>query len=210
MAASTVEKVSPTEAKFILDDTMRAVKAMKASWLHVAINLKKIRNDELWRFAKPQVVSYDSYVLDVLKLNKYVAARMLRAMEYSEEKRPGFVEDFESNPGRDVPSFDVVDQLRRVEDRFVDRPSDFGDLEKSVFDEGVGRTILKRRIEEKLTPAVSSYEEEPEEKEEPDSPEKVLSDLKVIERRMFKLKEIPEEAREKMYELVSIIAQHSD
>ena len=36
----------------LLSDTAHAVKVMKASWLRVALNLKKIRRHELWRMRR--------------------------------------------------------------------------------------------------------------------------------------------------------------
>jgi len=140
-----------TEAAKILADTAHAVKVMKASWLHVALNLKRIRQHRLWRFSQPSCESYEQYVLEVLKLNKYVANRMLNAMDYTEDRRPDLLRKVEKGDDQvDIPSFDVVDQLRRVESAFTDREDELKELESRVFDDGVGRVVLKREIDEKL------------------------------------------------------------
>ena len=140
-----------TETAKILADTAHAVKVMKASWLHVALNLKRIRQHRLWRFSQPSCESYEQYVLEVLKLNKYVANRMLNAMDYTEDRRPDLLRKVEKGDDQvDIPSFEVVDQLRRVESAFTDREDELKELESRVFDDGVGRVVLKREIDEKL------------------------------------------------------------
>lgn len=149
--APTDTAPTQTEAAKILADTAHAVKVMKASWLHVALNLKRIRQHRLWRFSQPSCESYEQYVLDVLKLNKYVANRMLNAMDYTEDRRPDLLRKVEKGDDQvDIPSFDVVDQLRRVESAFTDREDELKELESRVFDDGVGRVVLKREIDEKL------------------------------------------------------------
>ena len=111
-----------TEVSRILADTARAVKVMKASWLRVALNLKKIRKHELWRETSPPCTSYEDYAYGVLKLNRAVERRMLSAMEYTEERRPGFIEEFEERGDNvDVPSYDVVKLRPASADRTASR-----------------------------------------------------------------------------------------
>ncbi len=152
MVSRTAERApTASEAAEILADTARAVKVMKASWLHVALNLKKIRRHELWKQCSPPCASYEEYTLGVLKLNKHVARRMLEAMEYTEEHRPQLIEEFRRKPDRvEVPSYEVVNQLRRVEEAFGDRRKDLRELRSRVYDEGIGRVILKREITDRL------------------------------------------------------------
>lgn len=139
------------EAIRILSDTAHAVRVMKASWLRVALNLKKIRAFELWRHARPHCESYEQYVLEVLKLNRYVAKRMLQAMEYTEEHRPGLIDECRKGGEElDIPSYEVVNQLRRVQHAFQGREDELEDLRSRVFEDGVGRVVLKREIDERL------------------------------------------------------------
>ena len=198
---------SPAETVSILSNTAKAVRVMKASWLRVALNLKQIRLHELWRFAKPHFENYEDYILGVLKLNKYVAARMLRAVDYTEERRPEFLERFaERGEEMEVPSFDVVDQLRRAESSFEERQDDFRDIEARVFNEGIGRVHLKRAIDEQLGRTADSGEPPPEaaQSEPPPTVEAVVKELKAIEKRLLKL-DVSKDARKLMFRLVETL-----
>jgi hypothetical protein len=183
---------------------------MKASWLHVALNLKRIRQDELWRLAEPACGSYDDYVLGVLRLNKYVAARMLRAVSYTEERRPELLRDFRERPGDvQVPSYETVDRLRRIQSRFEEREGDFRELESRVFDEGIGRVALKRAIDEKL--ADSRPEDDGERPEgraaaggARETLDAIVMDLREIEGKLRRLR-VPAEARRLISQLIEAL-----
>jgi DNA-binding FrmR family transcriptional regulator len=194
-----------TEAAKILADTAHAVKVMKASWLHIALNLKRIRQHRLWRFSRPSAESYDEYVLDVLKLNKYVANRMLAAMDYTEERRPDVIRDFEKGDDKvEVPSFDVVNQLRRVESSFEDREDELKELESRVYDDGVGRVVLKREINEKLSDQRSENKEEEAAPQAPKSVQDVVQQLMVIEKQLRDLK-VSREVQKLTFQLVEAL-----
>lgn len=184
---ATAERMPKGEVVKILADTAQAVKVMKASWLRVALNLKKIRKHELWRHATPACASYEDYAYGVLKLNRAVERRMVSAMEYTEERRPTFIEDFEERGDEvDVPSYEVVNQLRRVEDDFKDKPEEWKNLESMVFDEGAGRITLKKEIDERLgVPSGAAHRVDA---PEHDSLEAVAQDLMTLESRLRKLK----------------------
>ena len=206
-AETETETLSPQETEALLQDTAKAVKVMKASWLRVALNLRRIREHRLWRFSNPPCKNYEEYVLGVLKLNKYVANRMLQAMSYTEERRPDLIENYmEQGENVDLPSFDVVNQLRRAQTAFGDRENDFQDLESRVYDDGVGRVTLKKEIDEKLgttgdpdqpPPPSPAKDVAPEEV----SLEKVLESLREIEKQLLKL-EVSKEARQLAFQLV--------
>ena len=153
-ASAGREQVSEPAARGLLADTARAVKAMKASWLRVAINLRKIRDEELWRYATPDCENFEDYAFGVLKLNKYVARRMLKAMDYTATKRPDMVHDVSDRLERGeevvVPSYQVVNNLRLAEEKFEGREDEFEDLEARVFDEGIGRVTFKREVDTML------------------------------------------------------------
>ncbi len=150
------ETVNEPAVRGFLDDTARAVKAMKASWLRVALNLKRIRDEELWNYATPACENFEDYAFGVLKLNKYVARRMLKAMDYTSSKRPDMVHDVSDRLERGeevvVPSYQVVNNLRLAEEKFEGREEDFQALESKVFDEGIGRVTFKREVDGMLTP----------------------------------------------------------
>lgn len=139
-----------------LADTASAVKAMKASWLRVALNLKRIRDEELWSYATPACENFEDYAFGVLKLNKYVARRMLKAMDYTSSKRPDMVHDVSDRLERGeevvVPSYQVVNNLRLAEEKFEGREEEFQALESKVFDEGIGRVTFKREVDGMLPP----------------------------------------------------------
>ena len=107
--------VDESAVRGFLADTASAVKAMKASWLRVALNLKRIRDEELWNYATPACENFEDYAFGVLKLNKYVARRMLKAMDYTSSKRPDMVDDVSGKLERGeevvVPSYQVVNNL---------------------------------------------------------------------------------------------------
>lgn len=204
MIAKTEASPTQAEATKILADTAHAVKVMKASWLHVALNLKRIRQHGLWRFSKPSCESYDEYVLGVLKLNKYVANRMLRAMDYTEERRPEIIRSFEEgNDKVEVPSFDVVDQLRRVESAFEDRQDDWKELESRVFEDGVGRVVLKREIDEKLGEERSENEKEKPE-QGPATLDAVIEQLMLLEQKLLDFK-VSREVQKLAFQLVEAL-----
>lgn len=203
-----------TESAKILADTAHAVRVMKASWLHVAINLKKIRAHDLWRQTTPPCSSYEEYAFDFLKLNRYVAKRMLEAMEYTREHRPEVITRFEegnSEAEPDVPSYDVVNQLRRVEQSFGDRNNELSELRSRVFEDGVGRVVLKREIDSKLgkmstgAPAETSVAAKPAEK----SLEEIIQDLMAIEKRLRELK-VSKEAQKMTFQLVETLQKAKD
>jgi hypothetical protein len=196
------------EIHSLLADTARQVKVMKASWLRVAINLKKIRDAELWRHVQPACENFEDYVFGVLNLNRAVVRRMLQAMDYTNERRPSFVEEFQQRGEEmDVPSYDAVNQLRRAESSFEGRESEFESLEAGVFEQGVGRVTLKKQINEMLgeddVPS-DAGPAEPVESEKPPSIEEVLRRLKDIERVMLKLS-VSKEARKLMFDLVETL-----
>jgi len=153
-ASAGREQVSEPAARGLLADTARSVKAMKASWLRVAINLRKIRDEELWRYATPDCENFEDYAFGVLKLNKYVARRMLKAMDYTATKRPEMAHDVSDRLDRGeeviVPSYQVVNNLRLAEEKFKGREEEFDDLESRVFDEGIGRVTFKREVDNML------------------------------------------------------------
>ena len=148
------EQVNEPSVRAFLADTARAVKAMKASWLRVALNLKRIRDDEFWRYATPSCENFEDYAFGVLKLNKYVARRMLKAMDYTARKRPDMVHDVSERLERGeevvVPSYQVVNNLRLAEEKFEGREGEFRDLESKVFEEGIGRVTFKREVDNML------------------------------------------------------------
>jgi hypothetical protein len=185
----SIASMPAAEVSRILADTAQAVKIMKASWLRVALNLKKIRKHELWRQTTPPCSSYEDYAYGVLKLNRAVERRMVSAMEYTEERRPGFIENFEERGDNvDVPSYDVVNQLRRVEDEFRDRPEEWKSLESLVYEDGAGRVVLKREIDERLGRNSEGEGGGKIEKPADDSLDVVIRDLMAIETRLRPLK----------------------
>ena len=196
----------------LLADTARQVKVMKSSWLRVAINLKSIRDAELWRHVRPACENFEDYVFGVLKLNRAVVRRMLQAMDYTRERRPGFVEEFrERGDDMEVPSYDTVNQLRRAEASFGGREGEFETLEAKVFEEGVGRVTLKKEIDGILGedgdgPAAGSVggSAEPVESETPSTIEDVVRRLKDIERVMLKLT-VSKQARKLLFNLVETL-----
>lgn len=150
------ETVDEPAVRGFLADTAQAVKAMKASWLRVALNLKRIRDEELWNYATPACENFEDYAFGVLKLNKYVARRMLKAMDYTSSKRPDMVHDVSDRLERGeevvVPSYQVVNNLRLAEEKFEGREEEFQELESKVFEEGIGRVTFKREMDGMLTP----------------------------------------------------------
>lgn len=148
--------VDESAVRGFLADTASAVKAMKASWLRVALNLKRIRDEELWNYATPACENFEDYAFGVLKLNKYVARRMLKAMDYTSSKRPDMVDDVSGKLERGeevvVPSYQVVNNLRLAEEKFEGREEEFQALESKVFDEGIGRVTFKREVDGMLPP----------------------------------------------------------
>ena len=150
------ETVDEPAVRGFLADTAQAVKAMKASWLRVALNLKRIRDEELWSYATPACENFEDYAFGVLKLNKYVARRMLKAMDYTSSKRPDMVHDVSDRLDRGeevvVPSYQVVNNLRLAEEKFEGREEEFQELESKVFEEGIGRVTFKREMDGMLTP----------------------------------------------------------
>lgn len=198
---AVADRISGNEVAKILADTAHAVKIMKASWLRVALNLQKIRKHELWRETSPPCSSYEDYAYGVLKLNRAVERRMVSAMEYTEERRPSLLERFQQGGDEvEIPSYDVVNQLRRVEEEFKDRPEDWKSLETMVFDEGAGRVVLRREIDERLGQGDPS----PPPRAEQDSLELVRRDLKAIEARLRKLK-APKQSLKLCFELVEAL-----
>ena len=150
------ETVDEPAVRGFLADTAQAVKAMKASWLRVALNLKRIRDEELWSYATPACENFEDYAFGVLKLNKYVARRMLKAMDYTSSKRPDMVHEVSDRLDRGeevvVPSYQVVNNLRLAEEKFEGREEEFQELESKVFEEGIGRVTFKREMDGMLTP----------------------------------------------------------
>ena len=115
MKTAQIDASDTKEAIAFLSDTAKAVRVMKESWLRVALRLKHIREHELWRMARPTCHNYEEYVHGVLQINKAVHRRMLQAMEFAGERRPEFLEAFESGEREvNVPSYDVLNQLRRA------------------------------------------------------------------------------------------------
>lgn len=201
----TEEAPSRDQARRILQDTARAVKVMKASWLQVALNLKQIRTHELWRHHEPPAQNYEDYVFGVLKLNKYVANRMLQAMDYTAERRPQLLENFrEEGPDLEIPSFEVVNQLRRAERNFEGHEDVMRDLESRVFDEGVGRVVLKREIDQKLAEIHPDDAQAAEESTAPATYKRVIADLMSIESALIELK-ASKEARRLAFQLVEVL-----
>ncbi len=195
---------SQAQAQQILQDTAQAVKVMKASWLKVAMNLKKIREHELWKYHNPPANNYEDYVFGVLKLNKYVANRMLQAMDYTQDRRPQLLENFSSGEQDiEVPSFEVVNQLRRAERSFEGHEEKLKELESKVFEEGVGRVVLKREIDEKLAEIHPDQEEKVEDKPKATF-KKVIRDLMHLEAALIELK-VSKEARKLAFQLVELL-----
>lgn len=196
------------EIQKVLAETARQVKVMKASWLRVAMNLKVIREHELWRHAGASCENFEDYVFGVLDLNRAVVRRMLQAMDYTSARRPGFVEDFQQRgEDMDVPSYDTVNQLRRAEASFEGREDEFASLESKVFDEGVGRVTLKKEIDSLL----GDETDEPAAPRRPPPPsnlEEVIEQLKGIEREMLKL-DVSGEACKLIFRLVETLEKEA-
>jgi len=199
------------EIQALLAETARQVKVMKASWLRVATNLKTVRDQELWRFVTPTCENFEDYVFGVLALNRAVVRRMLQAMDYTAERRPEFLSEFKDRGEEmDVPSYDTVNQLRRVEGDFEGREGEFQDLERKVFDEGVGRQRLKKEIDAMLgeaEPAESTDSATPPEARASEGPvtiDDIIDRLKDIERDLIKL-EVSPEVKKMVFKLVETL-----
>ncbi len=207
-ATAQAEGLGAKEIQSLLAETARQVKVMKASWLRVAINLKTIRDAELWQFVQPGCENFEDYVFGVLNLHRAVVRRMLQAMDYTNERRPSFVEEFQQRGEEmDVPSYDTVNQLRRAESSFEGREGEFESLEAKVFEEGVGRVTLKKEINSLLDEddvASDAGPGESVESEKPPSIDEVVRRLKDIERVMLKLS-VSKEARKLMFNLVETL-----
>ena len=208
IASSETASVSQGEALAILEETAQAVRKMKASWLRVAVNLKKIREHKMWRYSKTPCSSFEEYVYGVLKINRGVARRMLEAIGYAEVRRPGLLE--ESDGGEQdvhVPSYDVLNQLRRAQDAFHGREEEFAELETMVYDQGVGRVTLKKEIDDRLADG-SEETEADSSTTEPVSPAptlaKVIEALKQVEEQLLQL-EVSKEARRQLFQLVELL-----
>ncbi len=196
---------SKAEAEQILNETAHAVKVMKASWLRVALNLKKIRAHELWRLVKPSCASFEDYAFGVLKLNRAVAMRMLQAMDYTEERRPQLIQEYlDRGDEVDVPPYDVVNQLRRAEETFEGRDGDIEDLQSMVFDEGAGRVTLQREIQTRLGDETSGAKSSKEPEAGPDSIQKVIQELLALEGRLRQLK-VSKKALKATFELIEML-----
>ncbi len=196
---------SRAEAEKILIETAHAVKVMKASWLRVALNLKKIRAHELWRLAKPSCASFEDYAFGVLKLNRAVAMRMLQAMDYTEERRPQLIQKYlERGDEVDVPPYDVVNQLRRAEESFEGREDDIEDLQSMVFDEGAGRITLQKEIQTRLGDEAAGAKDSKAPDSGPDSLQKVIQELLALEGRLRQLK-VSKKALKATFELIEML-----
>ncbi len=215
IATNTMGDAPPSAAEIqqILTDTARSVKVMKASWLRVAMNLKQIRDHELWRHVDPPCENYEDYVFGILDLNRYVHRRMMQAMDYTEERRPQLLQDF-AQRGEEVavPSYDTVNQLRRAEKDFSDREDDFQALETRVWDDGVGRQKLKKEIDSLLDDGSTGSDDgdtaetgvKADASDAPDSLEGVVARLKEIEKVLLRV-DVPKEARKLLFQLVEIL-----
>ena len=211
MITARTEEHTPltrSETVKILADTAHAVKVMKASWLHVALNLQKIRQHRLWEQTNPPCRSYEEYTDQVLKLNKYVAHRMLLAMEYTEEHRPQVIRDFQKRGDEaDVPSYEVVNQLRRVEESFKDRKGDMDDLHSLVYDGGAGRVVLKREIDTRLGKMETREKnDKSDEKKAPATLQEVIQELMNLEKRLGELK-VSKDARKLAFQLIETLQE---
>jgi len=215
--AVEAERLGERDIHRLLSETAQQVKVMKASWLRVALNLQKIRNLELWRHVQPSCENFEDYAFGVLKLQRAVVRRMLQAMDYTTERRPEFVEEFQRRGDEmEVPSYDTVNHLRRAESAFEDRRDDFRNLESRVFDEGVGRVTLKKEIDTLLGGDDEETDDEPSgtrgtraatEHDQPERPltvADVVARLKPLERRLLELK-VSKEARQLMFRLVEAL-----
>ena len=224
MNPTTISDAAPPserEIQEILEDTRKTVRVMKASWLRVAMNLKRIRQHELWRHVQPACENYEDYVFGVLKLNRYVVKRMMQAMDYTEERRPELYESFSQrrdleDADVDVPSYDTLNLLRRNEGRFEGREDEFRDFERRVYDEGVGRVTLKKELD-------AFFEGESAEGEGPEdsgeavdasvadaSPrlDSIIDRLKDIERQLLQM-EVSKEARKLLFRLVETLEKET-
>jgi hypothetical protein len=205
-STATADGLGTRDVSELLADTARQVKIMKASWLRVAMNLQTIRAGKLWQHVRPSCESFEDYAFGILKLNRAVVRRMLQAMDYTAERRPSFVEEFQQRGEEmEVPSYDTVNQLRRAAPSFEGREEDFESLEAKVFDEGVGRVSLKKEIDSMLG------DREPADKAPEDSSSETSTDLveiirrlKELEREMHKL-EVSKDARHLMFRLVETL-----
>lgn len=200
-------RVDTVDAKALLEDTRKAVKVMKASWLRVALNLQKIRANELWRFSQPKCGTFDEYMYGVLKLNRGVARRMLEAVDYTEMRRPQLLQEFQS--GKEdvhIPSYDVLDQLRRAQGRFEGREEEFAEIESLVYDDGVGRVTLGREIKERLRDEDAAGEGPSETSGEkgPSDLAGIIAQLKSIEADLLQL-DVPKDAKRMLFQLVELL-----
>ena len=212
----------------LLDDTARHVKIMKASWLRVAMNLQRIRAEETWRLCPTPCSTFEEYVYGVLDIQRGVARRMLEAVGYTADRRPELLQAV--NDGREdvhVPSYDVLNQLRRAEGRFEGREGEFDELAEKVYSGDLGRTKLQREIDDRLTPeGTASGGDGPKPWEEgdgesaadataesagsgePDSLRSVVEELKAIEGKLIAL-EASGEAKKLLFELVELLEREA-
>lgn len=227
-ATSSHRVPSEKEAIVFLEDTARHVKIMKASWLRVAMQLQRIREEELWRFHPDGVKSFEEYAYGVLDLPRGVVRRMLEALHYTQERRPSLFEAvLDGREDVHVPSYEVVNQLRRAERTFEGRDDDFRELETRVWEDGVGRDKLRREIRERLEPQLEREHDEtgetppwdsgagfaPQATEGPSSEsevtiESVLAELEGVAPKLLKL-DVSKEARQLLFQLVELLRKES-
>lgn len=210
--ANSERPISREEGLALLEDTARSVKIMKASWLRVAMNLQKIRDGELWKLHPSGLKSFEDYVYGVLEINRGVARRMLDAMGYTRDRRPEILDAvLEGREDVHVPSYDVVNQLRRAEGAFAGRDDEFREIENRVWEEGVGRGTLRREIQDRLDPDEEEDEGGPSGSSDTAAPWDeevtlggVIEDLGRIERKLLRL-EVSKEARQLLFRLVETL-----
>jgi hypothetical protein len=207
-ATAEAHGLSAEQIQNFLAETAKQVKVMKASWLRVAMNLKSIRAHELWRHAGGSCENFEDYAFGVLDLNRTVVRRMLQAMDYTSERRPNFMEEFQRRGEEmDVPSYDTVNQLRRAESSFEGREEDFESLETKVFDEGVGRQSLKKEIDSMLGDDAEEPAQ-PKTRAQPSNLQEVIEHLKDVEREMLKL-DVSAEACRLIFRLVETLEKEA-
>jgi hypothetical protein len=219
---STERPPTRDEALALLEDTAKTVKIMKASWLRVAMNLRRIREFEIWKLHAGGLKSFEDYVFGVLEIPRGVLRRMLDAMEYTRDRRPELLEAVRD--GRDdvhIPSYDVLNQLRRAAPNFEGRDDDFRDIETKVYGGELGRTRLEREIRSRAAPGddgdaedsepgdrtgrtAASAESAPWDEAPADTLRGVLTDLQGIEARLVRL-EASKEVRQLLFRLIEAL-----
>ena len=184
------------------EEVKRTAKEFKAGWVGLGRVLHEVQKNRLFR--EWGYDTFEAYVKNEIGIKKTTALKLLRSYYFLEKEEPDYLNaDYrKETSATKVPEYEAIDVLRRVKEKEDIDKGDYSKIRKSVFNDGVSATDVRKEITALMKQREERDPEEVHEKKRLSTLRRFISILKSLKQEIALNKSLPREVIQKIESLI--------